>query len=139
VRRELAKLGVGAGFSFGYSFSESHATSVTVSGTCPKHHQCQQQATAQMLHVKGTQTTHFCHNGEPEAPVTQDFEVFYPVTYAGSAQDSETVITYSICTIGEKKNKQYPVCLPAGGEPRPFNCDPIGAKMVNQAFNPTCR
>ncbi|KAH3950761.1 hypothetical protein HBI56_233480 [Parastagonospora nodorum] len=96
VRRELAKSGAGASFSFGYSFSESYATSVTVSGTCPKHHEYQQQATAQMLHVKGMQTTYSCYNGELEAPVTQDFEVFYPVTYAGSAQDSEAVITYSI-------------------------------------------
>ncbi|KAH3912363.1 hypothetical protein HBH56_114110 [Parastagonospora nodorum] len=75
VRRELAKPGAGASFSFGYSFSESHATSVTVSGM---------------------QTTYSCYNGELEAPVTQDFEVSYPVTYADSAQDSEAVITYSI-------------------------------------------
>jgi hypothetical protein len=134
--RQLAKPGGGASFNFGYSYSESHATSVTVSGVCPKHHQCQQQATPQMLHVKGYQTTYPCNGGNP---YNEDFEVFYPVTYAGSAKDSQAVVTYSICTIGATKSKQYPVCPPAGGEARPWNCDPIGAKMVNQAFNPTCR
>ncbi|EAT81353.1 hypothetical protein SNOG_10854 [Parastagonospora nodorum SN15] len=71
VRRELAKPGAGASFSFGYSFSESHATSVTVSGM---------------------QTTYSCYNGELEAPVTQDFEVSYP--YLNDRGDEEQAVPH---------------------------------------------
>jgi hypothetical protein len=69
----------------------------------------------------------------------KDFEIFYPITYAGSAKDSEAIVNYTVYSISPKDSKKYPRCPPAGGEPRAANCDPLGAKAAGQPSNPTPR
>lgn len=125
-----------------WSWSESHATAVTVAGTCPKYHTCQLQATTQMLHVKGFEII------DPQASIWKlsrrfgveeiPFEEFYPITVPGAAKDSEALVNFSICTIGNRKSCSYPVC-PSALEPRPAACDALGASMENVPFHKTCR
>lgn len=126
-----------AGLSFGYSWSEDHASSVSATVTCPKHHTCRLQATAQMFHVKSY--TGVKESVGKELPTERkQFEVFYPITIVGAAKDNEAVVAFSACTIGDKDSKSYPQCHPMGESARAEEYDPIGAQRVGKLFNSTC-